>query len=230
MKCFSCGETGHHQANYKKQGKKALFVDPDDYEEKDTYVGEQPMFDGTDEGNEKVLEGDTGPALVVIQICLTPRANRDEWLRNNIFQSTCTIQGKVCRFVIDAGSCENIVSIEAMQKLGVKTETHPKPYKLAWLKKGGKVIASQRALISFSIRSKYKDQVWCDVVIMNACHVLLGRPWQYDCRVTYNGHTNTYNFYFNNTKIVLLPSRMFGKLKPTEDSNNLLSLMIFEMR
>ena len=25
---FSCGETGHRQANYKKQGKKALFRDP----------------------------------------------------------------------------------------------------------------------------------------------------------------------------------------------------------
>ena len=78
------------------------------------------------------------------------------------------------------GSCENIVSTEVVQKLGVKTETHPKPYKLAWLKKGGEVIVSKRALVTFSIGSKYKDRVWCDVVTMDICHMLLGRLWQYD--------------------------------------------------
>ena len=122
-------------------------------------MGEELVFDGTDEGDEEILEGDTGPTLVVRHICLTPRANEDEWLHNNIFQSTCTIEGKVCRFVIDAGSCENILSTEAMQKLGVKTETHPKPYKLAWLKKGGEVIVSKRALVTFSIGLKYRNRV-----------------------------------------------------------------------
>ena len=59
----------------------------------------------------------------------------------------------------------------------MKTETHPKPYKLAWLKKGGEVTVSKRALVSFSIGSKYKDCVLYDVVTMDACHLLLGRPW-----------------------------------------------------
>ena len=71
------------------------------------------MFDGTDEGDEEILEGDSGLALMVRRMCLTPYANEDEWLPN-IFRSTCTIEGKVCHFVIDTGSCENIVSIEAM--------------------------------------------------------------------------------------------------------------------
>ena len=137
-------------------------------------MGEEPVFDGTDMANKEILEGDTGPVLVVRRMCLTPCANRDEWLHNNIFQSTCTILGKVCHFVIDVGSCENIVSTEAIQKLGVKTETHSNPYKLAWLKKGREVTVSQHALISFYIGSKYKDQVWCDVVAIDACHYFLG--------------------------------------------------------
>ena len=114
VRCFGCNETSHRQVNCKKQGKKALFVDPKDYEEEDAYVGEELVFDGTNEKDEEILEGDTGPPLVVRCMCLTPRVNEDEWLRNNIFQSTCTIEGKVCCFVIDVGSCENIVSIEAV--------------------------------------------------------------------------------------------------------------------
>ena len=154
------------------------------------------------------MEGDVGTALVVRRSCLTPKVTEeDDWLRRNIFQSTCTIKNKVCRFVIDGDSCENIVFDEAVQKLQIQTEKHPKPYKLAWLKKGGEVSVSKRALVSFSIGLKYKDDVWCDVVAMDAFHLLLGRPWQYDRNVDHNGRTNTYSFVFGGVKIVLLPSK-----------------------
>lgn len=40
---------------------------------------------------------------------------------------------------------------------------------------------------------------------MDACHVLLRRPWQYDRHVIHDGYFNTYSFYHNNRKIVLTP-------------------------
>ena len=46
------------------------------------------MFDGTDTGGKEISEGDTSHVLVVHQMCLTPHVNRDEWVRNNIFQFT----------------------------------------------------------------------------------------------------------------------------------------------
>lgn len=167
---------------------------------------------------------------MVIRSYLTssPRVAEENWLHNNIFQSTCIIMGKVCKFVINAGSCKNIVSEEAVHKLGVKIEKHPKPYKLAWLKKGGEVTISQRAMIPFSIGQNYKDQIQCDVVNMDVCHLLLGRPWQYDRRVTHDGRSNTYSFYFNNIKIMLLPSNNSDKTTPTVSNSNLLSLARFE--
>ena len=76
--------------------------------------------------------------------------------------------------MIDAGSCENLISGEVVQKLGIVTEKHPEPYKLPWLKQGGEVTVSKHALVSFSIGAKYRDEVWCDVVTMDACHLLLG--------------------------------------------------------
>lgn len=68
---------------------------------------------------------------------------------------------------------------------------------------------SKRCLVSLSIGSIYKDKIWCDVVAMDACHLLLGRPWQYDRNVAHDEKRNTYNFMFNNTKIVLLPNKEF---------------------
>ena len=84
--------------------------------------------------------------------------------------------GKVCYFFIDAGSCENIISIEAVQKLNLKIEKHLAQYKMAWLKKGSKVTVSLYALVSFSIGSKYKDCVWSNIIAMDTFHLLLWRP------------------------------------------------------
>ena len=75
----------------------------------------------------------------------------------------------------------------------------------------------KRALVSFSIGPKYKDEVWCDVVDMDACHLLLGRPWQYERDVDHNGRTNTYSFVYDGVKIVLLPSRQgVERVKPSQ--------------
>ncbi|XP_022854234.1 uncharacterized protein LOC111375615, partial [Olea europaea var. sylvestris] len=109
--------------------------------------------------------------------------------------------GKVCKFVIDSSSCENVVAEEVFKKLGLQTEKHPKPYKLTWLKRGNDVEVSQRARISFSIGPTYKDQVLCDVVEMDVCHLLLGRLWQFDRHSLHDGYTNTYSFLFGGKKI-----------------------------
>ena len=130
--------------------------------------------------------------------------------------------------MIDGGSCENIIAAEAVQKLGIPTVKYPKPYKLAWLKQGGEVTVSKCALISFSIGAKYRDDVWCDVIAMDACHLLLGQPWQFDRDVTHNGKTNTYSFIFNGMKIVLVPKKDHDQSKQVQEDNkscvNLLTL------
>ncbi|XP_022864288.1 uncharacterized protein LOC111384260 [Olea europaea var. sylvestris] len=46
------------------------------------------------------------------------------------------VADKVCKLIIDSGSCENVVSEEAIEKLQLKMDRHPKPYKLFWLNKG----------------------------------------------------------------------------------------------
>ena len=59
-------------------------------------------------------------------------------------------------------------------------------------------------LVTFSI-GKYLDEMFCDVELMHAGHILLGRPWQYDRRVTHDGFKNMYNFVKRGRTIKLAP-------------------------
>jgi hypothetical protein len=134
----------------------------------------------------------------------------------------------VCKFLIDAGSCENIVSIEDISKLGLVTEQHPKPYRLAWLKKGGEISQSKRSLVTFYVGAKYEDMVWCDVINMDACHLLLGHPWQFDRYIIHNGRKNTYSFLHKGIKITLLPTKEVDNEDSLEKYSRPQSLSCFE--
>jgi len=128
-----------------------------------------------------------------------------------IFHSRCTIQNKVCNLIIDEGSYTNVASTIVIEKLGIPTISHPKSYSLKWLNDGGDIKVTRQALISFSIGRKYRDNVFCDVVPMSACHILLGRRWQFDGHVTY-----TYSLIVDKERIVLnpLPPNQVHKTKP----------------
>jgi hypothetical protein len=163
--------------------------------------------------------------FMVRRVCFTPWKAEDENDQcHNLFHSWCTIGGKVCQLVIDSGSCENIVADEMVDKLALETEKHPNLYRLEWLKKGNEVIVSKRCLVSFSIGSGYKDKMWCDIVAMDACHLLLGKPWQYDRGAHHDGGKNTYSFMFDRVRITLLPNGG-NNSKPTKGVGHSQSLL-----
>lgn len=51
----------------------------------------------------------------------------------------------------------------------------------------------------------------CDVLEMDACHILFDRPWQYDNKVIHDGFNNTYAFHWNGKKVVLLPNTSYTR-------------------
>nr|GEX04982.1 reverse transcriptase domain-containing protein [Tanacetum cinerariifolium] len=54
----------------------------------------------------------------------------------------------------NGGSCENVVSTYMVEKLGMKTEDHPKPYQLTWLKKGTLLKSINVVVCSFLLENK----------------------------------------------------------------------------
>jgi len=106
--------------------------------------------------------------------------------------------------IIDEGSCANVASTRGVEKLGLPTISHTKPYKLQCLSVEGEIMVTKQVLITIAI-GKYKDEVLCDVLPMEATHFLLGRPWQYDRQVLHDGHTNKMSFNFQGHKAILKP-------------------------
>nr|GEX39023.1 putative reverse transcriptase domain-containing protein [Tanacetum cinerariifolium] len=83
------------ESECKKAGKRHLFVDEEwkDNGVADEDYEEPPVFDD-DQYEEELVSGDVGVNLMVRRSCLTPKAVGDDWLKHNIFQSTCIILGK----------------------------------------------------------------------------------------------------------------------------------------
>jgi hypothetical protein len=114
------------------------------------------------------------------------------------------IKDKLCRIIVDNGSCNNIASQKLVNRLGLKSRRHPNPYKMQWLNDCGALRVNHIVTIPFSV-GNYHDQVECDVVPMQACQLLLGRPWLYDRDVQIFGRTNKLSFVYKGERISLLP-------------------------
>jgi hypothetical protein len=92
----------------------------------------------------------------------------------SLFITACKAKEIFCKVIIDNGSTNNLVSIEMVEKLELKTDAHPNPYKVSWLQKGHQLMVSQQCQVEFKIRG-YMDEILCDVIPMDVCHILLGR-------------------------------------------------------
>jgi len=76
-----------------------------------------------------VEEADLGELLVLRRALSNLKCDKEEQ-RENIFHSRCMVQGKVCSFIIDGGSCANKASLSMMEKLNLQAMTHPNPYNI----------------------------------------------------------------------------------------------------
>jgi hypothetical protein len=124
--------------------------------------------------------------------------------RNSLFRTTCKTKDKVCKVIVDSGSTDNLVSTEMVDKLEMKTTTHPKPYKVSWLQKGNQLTITKQCLVEMKI-GVYKYEIMFDVIPMDVCHILLGRPWQFNRNVIHDGRKNTYTLEKNGRMHMLVP-------------------------
>nr|XP_011470547.1 PREDICTED: uncharacterized protein LOC105353251 [Fragaria vesca subsp. vesca] len=194
-KCFKCSGLGHIASEC--PNRRVVNLVEEIGETSDAKQGELMMSDGYHcYSDQEITWSDQGESLVIRRIMNASKVEEHpDWRKHNIFHTKCTSNGKVCQVIIDSESCENIVAQEMVDKLNLQTERKPVSYKLQWFKKGSDVVVNKRCLVSFSIGKNYQDAQWCDVAPMDACHLLLSRPWQFDRKAQHDGYQNTYSFF-----------------------------------
>ena len=141
------------------------------------------------------------------------KAIDDPSQRENLFHTKCLIKENICSLVIDSGSCANIDSATMVNFLKLTTTKHATPYKLQWLNECGELKVTRQVVIRFKI-GNYHDEILCDVIPMQACHILLGRP--YDRSTKHDRRTTRYSLELNGRKFTLhplLPSQVMRYIK-----------------
>ena len=69
---------------------------------------------------------------------------------------------------------------------------------------------NERCLVPMQFAT-YKDKIWCDVLTIDAGHVILSRPWLFDMDATLWGKSNTCTFNYEGQRIKLIPSQPRSK-------------------
>ena len=93
--------------------------------------------------------------------------------------------------ILDSRSIDNVASREMVNKLNLQKIPHPCPCKASWLTKEKQTLVNEQVWVEFTI-GEYVYNILFDVTDMGACHLLLGRPWQYDVKAKNDGETNVY--------------------------------------
>ena len=117
--------------------------------------------------------------------------------------------------MIDGGSCANSIAKIAFEKMGLKAEPHPHLHNVNWVDKTAWFI-TQRCEDPIHIYS-CEDHVYCDILDIDAAHILLGRPCLYNLDVISLGRSNTYEFKFNRKKIVLKSTKPKSSVGNTKE-------------
>jgi hypothetical protein len=116
-----------------------------------------------------------GISLMMRKILINPEKEVRELVhRNSLFITSCKTKDMISKVIIDTGSTDNLVSMEMVEKLKLETTAHLNSYKVLWLQKGHQFMVSRQCKVEFKIGG-YNDEVLCDGIPMDVCHVLLGR-------------------------------------------------------
>ncbi|RDX64971.1 hypothetical protein CR513_56408, partial [Mucuna pruriens] len=57
------------------------------------------------------------------------------------------------------------------------------------------MVVNKQVPLAFTL-GKYSDKILCDVLPMEATHIFLDRPWQYDQKVIHEAVTNMFSFTY----------------------------------
>jgi len=177
-----------------------------EWESESDHEEECLRYDEDHENIDNEIEPDEGDnnCFISLHVLSFTAAKEENGQRHNLFYTRGMIKEKLCRIIVDNGSCNNTTSQELVDRMELEQRRHPNPCKMHWLNDCGALRVSHVVTVPFSVL-RYIDHVECDVLPMQACQLLLGIPWLYDRDVQIFGRTNKLAFMYKGEQISLLP-------------------------
>jgi hypothetical protein len=105
--------------------------------------------------------------------------------------------------LIDSGSQSNLISEEVVNKLGLNTKMHHKPYSLNWMSKDHRLPITKQCIIKFLVTYNYVDEVTCDVVPPETCGMVLCNLYLYDRKAVFYWEQNQYHLFKKGNEYVV---------------------------
>ena len=117
---------------------------------------------------------EAGENLMIRRTLCSEKLDEEPAVRRSIFKTRCKVVDKCCKMIIDSGSSANLASEELIIKYRLQRLRHLEPYHVSWIKDEHKVMVSEQCIVKFKIGC-FHDEVLCDIMPMDCCHIFLGR-------------------------------------------------------
>ena len=131
--CFRCNKVGHYASQCPTRSLhigelKEQEPEPNNEDvEEEVYEAEPDLIEEY-EGDEEEFD-----QVGVVRCILTQTQPEEDWHRTSILQTFVKFGNKVCKIIIDSGSCVNAIATETAKSLGLTLVPHPDPYKVSWI-------------------------------------------------------------------------------------------------
>ncbi|KAF9611830.1 hypothetical protein IFM89_035815 [Coptis chinensis] len=184
VKCYSCGQEGHVQANCSKKPVLTINVETSQLETKEELQGY--TSDGI------LTPADTGSPMLMAHV--SPIA---ESTHGNVFRQSATLYNplasKTCsaHVVLDNGSSISLISRCMVNTLGLTIMVHCRPRKVHSFRVRDFEELAETVRVGVHMRD-FSDYVFCHVSSLDACVLVLGTTWQYRVRAVYCAWEQTY--------------------------------------
>jgi len=116
----------------------------------------------------------------------------NERKRIELFHIRVIINHTKVETIFDTRSQAKLILESLVNKLGLETKPHPKPYPLRWIHDKAKLNVTKQCKVKFVITSKLVDEVKIDVIPLDIYGTVLGSPYLYDKKAIFFHDENKY--------------------------------------
>ncbi|GKD84554.1 hypothetical protein Tco_1355708 [Tanacetum coccineum] len=128
--------------------------------------------------------------------------------KEELFTLKIQVKQELIEAIVDTRSEKNLISSSLVERLGLETTPHPRPYSLGWIKKDVDTQVNRQCKFRFAITNQFIDEVTCEVVPLDICQVIFGSPYIWERDAVYFRRAQKYEHEKDGKKYIVKKSNI----------------------